>query len=276
MKYNNIAVLGGTHGNEWSGVKVVQDFVPTLLAKTKYPFQIHPMLVNLKAIEAARRFIDFDMNRISAHLKDKTFAHHYEWKRAGEISEFFTAKKIDFIIDMHTTTSNMGVTLIVTHLNASLASICSYVQSHMPDVRVLIAPDPTKKYLVSQVNEGIMIEVGPCMQAINDAKIIQQTAKALELILEAIKIDIEPQVKTIEYFEEKADFFYPEIFMIHPQFQNRDYQFLNANTAIFADIHGKEILSTKEHEGYAIFINEAAYYPSNLAFSVCDKKTYDW
>jgi len=255
MSISSVAVLGGAHGNEWSGVRVVEDFLPVLLASTQYPFQVTPSLVNIKAIEVARRFIDFDMNRISAHLEDKSFSHHYEWQRATQIKNTFNEKKIDFIIDMHTTTSNMGVTLILTELTPFLASLCSYVQIKMSDVRVLIAPDPSKKYLVSQAHAGIMIEVGPCTQAVNDAKIIQQTSRALELLLEAIKIDFQPQIKNLEYFEEKADFYYPDKFMIHPKFQNSDYQQLNPATPIFIDINGKEIFSTKEHVGHAIFIN---------------------
>jgi aspartoacylase len=276
MKYKNIAILGGTHGNEWSGVRVVQDFLPDLLSRSKYKFKAYPMLVNLKAIEAARRYVEFDMNRISAHLNDTTFSQHYEWKRAKELDDHFKSNKIDFIIDMHTTTSNMGVTLIVTHLNPSLADLCSYVQSHMPEVRVLLAPDPTQKYLISQAEDGIMIEVGPCMQAIHDAKIIMQTAKALELILDALDMSHPTQKNSIEFYEEKADFFYPEKYMIHPEFQNSDYIYLKSQTPIFIDTKGKEIFSNEEHEGYAIFINEAAYYPSNLAFSVCNKKLYEY
>ena len=118
MKINKVAIVGGTHGNENTGVFLVNKLKNTLPEykglKLKY------LIANPLAIINTKRFIDHDLNRafgIKELLNIESF--EYELNRAKVINNELGPKgdsKYDFIIDMHTTTSNMGVTFIFSDL----------------------------------------------------------------------------------------------------------------------------------------------------------------
>ena len=57
-----VAIVGGTHGNELTGVYLVKKFQqsPNLLKRS---FDVITFLANPKAIAANRRYIDRDLNR---------------------------------------------------------------------------------------------------------------------------------------------------------------------------------------------------------------------
>ena len=75
-------------------------------------------------------------------------------------------------------------------------------------------------------------------------------------------------------------------YLIHPQMQGRDFTPLSIGDPVFVDIEGKSIIpydpshpfwaTQKNFPGfdeplYPFFINEAAYYESNIAFALATK-----
>ncbi len=60
-----MAVCGGTHGNELSGVYVVQEMERQQKEKGEgaWPIPVTTVLSNPKAVKECRRYIDTDMNR---------------------------------------------------------------------------------------------------------------------------------------------------------------------------------------------------------------------
>ena len=59
-----VAVVGGTHGNEYTGVFCIKALERQLQKGIrKYPFQVSTLIGNPEAYKANRRFMDQDLNR---------------------------------------------------------------------------------------------------------------------------------------------------------------------------------------------------------------------
>jgi predicted deacylase len=140
-----VGLVGGTHGNELLGVELVKGW--QLQAGTaqdelrRSTLKCVPVLSNLPAIAVNRRFIDKDLNRqfkretLDAILRTTATApapgaaavemEDFSAARLnallGPKTEFYTEPtKVDFIVDMHSSTSNLGNMLILgclTHDN---------------------------------------------------------------------------------------------------------------------------------------------------------------
>ena len=100
-----IAVVGGTHGNEPVGIGLFSTW-SVVLEDSMHSFET--FWANPKAFELGCRFVDSDLNR--------TFGKNgrgegYEIERSKELTDKITGR-FDFIM-VHTTTSNMGITIIL-------------------------------------------------------------------------------------------------------------------------------------------------------------------
>jgi succinylglutamate desuccinylase len=268
-----VIIFGGTHGNEWTGVMIVkkyQDYFTKNFPDLKLNF-IH---ANPKAYEINKRFKDEDLNRAFSFLKEKR-EHSYEHLRAKEIKTLIEDEPC-FVIDLHTTTANMGETIIVSHHSPLNLHVASVLLKQRPECKIISSPDPQRKYLASQSEHGLMIEVGPVANGTINAQALESTFHLLKIIFEIL------QSKTlssgeIEVYEEVEDIFYPtdsagEIAAyIHRDLQNKDFSFIKGDYKAFTHFDGHDLTLTAKDEVYPIFINEAAYYPSQLAFSLCRK-----
>lgn len=58
-----VAVIGGTHGNEMSGVCLVQHWLQAPGELQRPSFAAEPVLANPAASAACRRYVDCDLNR---------------------------------------------------------------------------------------------------------------------------------------------------------------------------------------------------------------------
>ena len=103
---HRVVVVGGTHGNEYTGVwleKALRDKSETIVG-------------NPAAVEANRRFLDEDLNRCFLRSKLDAPPETREAQRAREVDAALGPKgsdnAADLVIDLHTTTANMGVTMI--------------------------------------------------------------------------------------------------------------------------------------------------------------------
>lgn len=61
-----VAVTGGTHGNEMSGVHLVQHWLQAPGELQRPSFSAIPVLANPAAAAACRRYVDRDLNRMFA------------------------------------------------------------------------------------------------------------------------------------------------------------------------------------------------------------------
>jgi len=268
-----VLIVGGTHGNEWTGVMIVkkyQDYFTKNFPDLKLNF-IH---ANPEAYHINKRFKDEDLNRAFGFLQEKR-EHSYEHHRAKEIKTLIEAEPC-FVIDLHTTTSNMGETIIISHHSPLNLHVAAEILKQRPQCKIISSPDPLRKYLASQSEDGLMIEVGPIANGTIHATALESTFELLKNIFEILQSK-NLSGGRIEVYEELEDIFYPTdssgeiIAYTHRDLQNKDFSILKGAYRAFTQFDGKEITLFAKDEVYPIFINEAAYYPSKLAFTLCRK-----
>ncbi|CAJ1398188.1 unnamed protein product [Effrenium voratum] len=102
------AVLGGVHGNELSGVEVVNTLVSELASKDiDVNGEVTFIIGNPAAVSRGSRFIDYDLNRCfqDDKLCDVTTAgatlSGIEWERAQQLAPFL--RGLDVLLDLHST-----------------------------------------------------------------------------------------------------------------------------------------------------------------------------
>jgi succinylglutamate desuccinylase len=275
-----VAIVGGTHGNELTGVYLVKKFQqsPNLLKRS---FDVITFLANPKAIAANRRYIDRDLNRCFS--KKDLFNPQltsYEDKRAKEIA--CELSEVDFIIDLHSTTANMGLTVLPANRSLFNLQLSAYL-SHINDkVVVCFGATDHSSRLRSFSHLGCAIEVGPVAQGIIDLSMIEQTEMLVYSILDYL--DAYNQGK-IPYFspnftiyQAMASIDYPRNAegelqaAIHPQRQFQDYQPLKTGDPLFLSLFSKESILYEGETKYPIFINEASYYEEGVALTLTEKQ----
>lgn len=268
-----VLVFGGTHGNEWTGVIAVTRYEKVL--KSHYPeLDLELILANPEAHKINQRFRDEDLNRAFQFFNEDRKGS-YEHARARELKRMIDSAPC-FVIDLHTTTSNMGPTVIVSHPNQKNLHLCALLKAIVPDCKIIVSPDPHRKYLASQSDYGLMIEVGPVPNGVINPFVLEKTMVVLQAILTVLRKNAPMASGTLECFEEIEDMYYPENSYIHPSFQGQDFAPLRGKYTPFKTFEGTDIFYETREELFPIFINEAAYYPQKLAFTLCRKINKDY
>lgn len=272
----NVIVFGGTHGNEWTGIFVIEKYQEIL--KAEFPdLSLNFIFANPEAYKMNRRFKDEDLNRAFQFLNEDR-KNSYEHARAKEIKKLISSSPV-FVIDLHTTTANMGNTLIISHENKLNLNISAEVLKLVPCSKAILSPDPYRKYLASQSDFGLMIEVGPVANGLIESKTLQGTYELLRQILTALSTQESLKNEEIEVYEEVQDIHYPKDIngkmaaLIHENFQGQDFLPVRNTYTPFKTFSGEGINMTSPGELYPIFINEAAYYPTGLAYTLCKKRS---
>lgn len=290
MNIDKVTLVGGTHGNEYTGPYLLNLFAKRGSTAQYSTFELNFLLANPKAYEKNVRFIDVDLNR-SFFSKDLSnyLLGHYEANRAKVIHQLLGPKETtDLIIDVHTTTANMGVSIILVQKNSYNLQLAAYIKSRIPDVFIYyIDPEAYNgtadhSFLNSLAKYGFSLELGPIANGVIRHDIlmlayettlacldfIEQKNKGVERDIEN-EIDIYEHVSTVEF---PLDSEGKIAAMIHADIQDMDYNVLKLGTPIFEKFDG-EIIFNSEYEGFfPVFINEAAYYYKNIAFSLTKKR----
>ncbi|MFH7028040.1 MAG: aspartoacylase [Heteroscytonema crispum UTEX LB 1556] len=284
-----VAIVGGTHGNEFTGAYLIKKFdqFPDLIKRPS--FETVTLLANPKAFEATRRYIEKDLNRCfrSSDLQNPT-PSSYEEKRAKSIQEILSSKddkQVDFLLDLHSTTSNMGLTLILVNSHPFNLKLAAYLSEINPLVRVYRCSFKTVEenpFVNSLCELGFAIELGPIAQGVLNAKLFQKTEELIHTILDYLEKcdrgEIELSNVSLTLYHHLSNVDYPKnedgtIFgMIHPELQDRDYEALNPGDPMFLTFDGKTINYEGDSTVYPIFINEAAYYEKGMAMCFTEKQ----
>ncbi|XP_034544163.1 N-acyl-aromatic-L-amino acid amidohydrolase (carboxylate-forming) B [Notolabrus celidotus] len=288
---NRVAICGGTHGNEMSGVYMVRE-----MQKQKEDqagsVSITTIMSNPRAVDACRRYIDTDLNRcftdalLSAPITDST---PYELRRARELNDQLGPKgsegAVDLLLDLHNTTANMGLCLIFYSIDWVTLHIYKYIQSKMttPVEAIQLDISISKAYSLESVGKhGFALEVGPQPNGVVRADIFNMVKEAVDLTKEWLQLfnsgetfeegEVEAYVpvKTVDYPRDPVT---NEITAsIHPQLQDNDFKLLQPGDPTFQSFSGE----TMRHEGeafYPFFVNECAYYEKKIAFNLGKKIT---
>ncbi|KAF6733457.1 N-acyl-aromatic-L-amino acid amidohydrolase (carboxylate-forming) B [Oryzias melastigma] len=291
---SRVAICGGTHGNEMTGVYIVREMQRKKVSAAG-SFSVTPVLTNPRAVDVCRRYTDKDLNRcftdalLSSPVTDST---PYELKRAQELNAQLGPKggkeAVDLLVDLHNTTANMGLCLIFYSLDWLTLHLLKYIQNKISSVPVraiqLDIPLSDAYSLEAVGKHGFAIEVGPQPHGVLRADIFNVAKKAVDLTLEFIQefnagrtfeggeVEAFTLVKSIDYPRDSSG----EITAaIHPELQDNDFKLLRPGDPLFLSFSGETLI----HEGeelYPFFINECAYYEKKVAFQLARKTTYSF
>lgn len=260
------AIIGGTHGNEPVGIKALEG-----IKGNSYLNEFKTYIGNPKAQEMGKRYVDSDLNR--AFGGDDS-AKGYERERSkylvGEIKG-----EADFLLDLHTTTSNMGLTVILTRLDEiSLKSAC-YLKKLNPNLVIIISVRAGKDcpYTTQMAPSGLTVEVGPVANNVINSYLVLETKKMVEQLLN-FDFKEEYNYQDFDCFKTLGLMSYPESgdWMLHPNVDGHDFRELKNGDPLFINIQG-DMLAYEGESVYPLFVNEAAYQENNTAIEYAIKTT---
>ena len=292
-----ILIVGGTHGNELTGVylqrKWSADPSPLLSRLPSGEFQF--LLANPDAVQICRRYAQTDLNRCFAHstlAQPASPQDTTEIRRARQIDAAFGPKgstaPIDLLLDIHNTTANMGITLILSARDAMTCRIAAHLAREFPQVRLFLQPEERSEspYLGTIAQRDICIEVGPQCHGTLCAGLFSSTEKLVLRLFELLNRwnagNLPAVAGPVEVFTEVGQIDYPRdadgnlAAMVHPSLQGRDYQELAPGAPLFLGMDGKEIPWNGERAAWPVFINEAAYYEKHIAMTLTVKTLENW
>ncbi|KJF98058.1 aspartoacylase [Photobacterium leiognathi] len=287
-KIKNVAVVGGTHGNEFSGIYLLKKWQSTPQSLVRESFSVETVFANPKAFDENKRYVDHDLNRqFGLHDLANFELASYEQSRAKALNEQIGPKgnaKSDFIIDLHNTTSNMGPSLILLQSDQFNRQLGAYVKEKMPDA-VVVFEDHTSVddhlFVCSIAKQGVIIEVGPQPQSVIRQDVLDWMEDMTGHILDFVHLYNTNEIPVLadsydayryeETLKLPVDEQGERIGMVHKSVQDNDFEPLNPGDPIFTLFDGTEIFWEGDYVAYPHFINEAAYYDNNLAMSLGKK-----
>jgi aspartoacylase len=282
MSINNVALVGGTHGNELTGVYLLKNWDKK---EREYDFSLNFFYGNPEAIKQGRRYIEKDLNRCFSDTALEEKSQNLETDRALELKEQIMGGKspADFIIDLHTTTGPMGPTVILTDDSELSLNCAKYVVKKNPNVKIIreILDSGKNHFLTSLSSAGLIVEVGPIPQGVLRHDIFDQTESLVMDILEYLSLYKNGDILTFDermYCYEVIDSVdYPRdedgelSGMVHGNLQEKEFKSLVNGDPLFYLFDGKT-LNYEGEEAWPIFINEAAYYEKGIAMVLTKKR----
>lgn len=284
-----VAVVGGTHGNEFSGIYLEKRYrnQPELMARSS--FSCKTLFANPEAHQANKRYLHSDLNRQfkTADLANPLLTN-YEQSRAKVINAELGPKcaaKTDFVIDLHNTTSNMGACLILTQPGRIYNLLAGYIRLKMPEAVISRDEDhfaaEDHALLCTVGTYGVIVEVGPQPQSVLRQDVLEQMHEMTQHILDFIELyntHALPELpKSVEAFRYLHSIKLPlsasgeRLGMVHKNIQDCDYHPIEPGAPLFTLFDGTVLNYDGTEVVYPTFINEAAYYDNNLAMSLNDK-----
>ncbi|MGY5451588.1 aspartoacylase [Agarivorans sp. MS3-6] len=288
-KISTVAIVGGTHGNEFSGIYLLNKWQQSPELISRPSISVDTVFANPKAYGENKRYIDADLNRqfTMSELNDLSLSN-YEQSRAKVLHQQLGPKaspNMDLVIDLHNTTSNMGPTLILLEPTPFYKQLAAYVKLQMPEAVVFLdEPEDdlaNHRFLASCGKYGVLVEVGPQPQSVLRQDILEQMENMTGHILDFVELHNQQQVpelpKQVEAFLYLDSIKLPlddqgeRLAMVHSNVQDNDFKAIKSGDPIFRTFTGEDICYQGEKTVYPAFINEAAYYDNDLAMSLLDK-----
>ena len=148
-----ILLVGSQHGNELLGIRLyeyISEKRPVLLECIEY------YCANPLAFALNKRLIETDMNR--SYAKDSS---GYEAERAKDLSEKIHSTDYSYVIDCHTTTTDVGVCFIIKERNVVIDKVINTAPSitniilMKKDIAHLSLLDASSNVVAVEANEKI-------------------------------------------------------------------------------------------------------------------------
>ena len=284
MTLKKILIVSGTHGNEINPVWAVNQFSNyknTIDKNIEYKY----IIGNPLAYERGCRYIDNDLNRSFNSTKINLDNNIYEISRANLLVEKFGlngSEPCDIAIDLHTTTANMGTSIVMygrREKDFCLAALLQYkfglpIYLHEKD-------EKQTGFLVEAWPCGLVIEIGSVAQNFYDPEIINRFIIIISSLRDEISKLKNNQIKfpkelvlyvhqgSIDYPRDKSGNINS---LIHPKRMNQDWKPIKKGDPLFIDMKG----NTKTYSGkdtiWPVFIGEVAYKEKKIAMSYTKKE----
>lgn len=284
---SSILLVGGTHGNELTGIHLVQHWQQKTFEQYYPSLNLDYLIANSEARTANKRYIEHDLNRCfkRADLENDSLTS-IEQQRAKEINRQFGPKgdpKTDFIIDLHTSTANMQTNIVLTRIDPFHLHLAAYLKSVLDDVVITSETElmDDHHFLESLAHGGIVIEVGAIPQGSLEYPCYQKTELAVKATLDFLtqfNLDgfdsFNKLTESLEVMSYHSKLFFPtdsqgEVSStVHPDLLGRAYPKIETGDPAFIDFDGNDELYDGETT-YLAFINEAAYYDQKIAMCCC-------
>ena len=282
-----VVIVGGTHGNEFTGVYLVKYWLQNPKLVKRDGFETSVVFANQKAFKEVRRYIDRDLNRSCSHAILQSVPVLHEEKLAHKLNSIIGKKNdnktnADFVVDLHTTTSNMGLSLVISNTSELTWMAASYLKKEFPNLNIYRwQGDEEGAFVDSLGSSGFAIEVGAIPQGVLRADIYNQTKdlvyKLLDFLENPVKVDREVEiydhVRLVDFPRDEDG---ELIGMVHASLQDNDYILIKKGDTIFELFDGNTISYDGNEHLHALFINEAAYYEKGFAFCLARKVTYSF
>ncbi len=289
-KIKTVAITGGTHGNELTGVYLISKFLknPDLVKRSN--FETLFMHTNLGAMKQCTRYVEKDLNRtfVMQDLADPSRCT-YEDILAKSLNQKLGPKgaeepHADFIVDLHSTTSNMGLSLVIDNDSELTWKAAAYLKMQKPELNIFRWKGDTAEvsFVNSIAKDGFAIEVGPIPQGVLRADLFFETEALIQKLLDFFEAYysgvLETLPKEIEIYDHMKLVDFPRdkegdiSAMVHQNLQDHGYLKLQKGDPLFVDLDGNVIYYEAETEVYALFVNEAAYYEKGFAMCFAEKK----
>ncbi len=290
MAQGRVLVVAATHGNERNAPWLLEQWrrSPQLLAAAGLELQLE--IGNPEAFAANRRYLDRDLNRcFRPDLLTDASHQEREVQRARMLLAEYGPdgrQPCAVAIDLHSTTSAMGNSLVVYGRRPADLALAAGIQARLGLPVYLHEADPAQTgFLVERWPAGLVIEVGPVPQGLVTATICRQTQLALEAALDTLAAAASGRLclpQRLQVHRHQASVDLPRaadgtpLATLHPARQHQDWRPLQAGDALFWHADGSALgFSPDDPEAcWPVFINEAAYGEKGIALSLCRRESW--
>lgn len=140
----HVLIIGGTHGNEPSGVKAIIKIHQYMMEDPKFHTRgkVTFLLANPAAYLEDKRYIEFDLNRSFT----ETLADNFEGRRAQDIRTYFDGTTpIDRVLDLHSVSRDNSQILVYSvrqphsqELGQAISGISTHLAFHSEHIPGLL------------------------------------------------------------------------------------------------------------------------------------------
>ena len=301
MPSPRVLVVAGTHGNEINAPWLLEQWQQQPQFIQTHGCEVLPVIGNPAAYAKGCRYLDRDLNRSfqpdllrqAGSERNPPFQVDREVQRAFDLVSRYGLEGIEacgLVIDLHSTTSAMGSSLVVYGRRPADLALAALVQGRLGLPVYLHEADQAQQgFLVESWPCGLVIEVGPVPQMVRHHRILMQTRLALEAVFEACsdalagrarypkQLVVHRHLGSLDLPRSPSGS--PDAFL-HPQRQGSDWQPMCGGDPLFQKADG----SCVPYEGadglVPLFINEAAYAEKAIALSLthreCWPLSFEW
>ncbi len=287
-KIQNIALIGGTHGNEFSGIYLLKKWSEKKTLQLWDTLNITSRIANPRACEHSVRYMEMDLNREFGNDDlDNMEKIGYESLLAKKINLEFGPKghsSFDLIIDLHNTTSNMGACLMLLRKDTFNLKLGAYVKSRMTQAHIYFQdniPIENKNFLITVAQQGVTVEVGAQPNSVLQHETLElmeiMTKHILDFVTSynaGVKFDLPEKYEAFQYAD---DLFLPvdengcREALVSKSISHRDFKPIEPGQIVMETFLGETIAWQGNYTAYPLFINEAAYHKNHKAMTISKK-----